>query len=247
MHKVTHSITQPLDFGSITYHSTTWFWLPWGFQRMLWPAPRRNSSTVLFPSRLSTHNWWRRDCSWVYTRLTRLQGGSPRAALRRVVLTWAESALSQWISFHTEGWETPHKCSILWFYKIVSALFAINSHLVNIPYMWWEERSDVAEHDGVLSVTIWSVALNPSVGTSTVGGVEVVEKRFHSFWCIVAKELEACRQIIDRKQSQWIHHTTEQFNVLRVLVVLSKTQVLHLPPCRLGKMVETPLHCYLVP
>ena len=59
-----------------------------------------------------------------------------------------------------------------------------------------------AEHDGVLSVTIWSVALNPSVGTSTVGGVEVVEKRFHSFWCIVAKELEACRQIIDRKQSQ---------------------------------------------
>ena len=97
--------------------------------------------------------------------------------------------------------------------EIVSALFAIKSHLVNIPYLWWEERSDAAEHDGVLSVTIWSVALNPSVGTSTVGGVEVVEKRFHSFWCIVAKELEACRQIIDRKQSQLIHHTTEQFNV----------------------------------
>jgi len=81
----------------------------------------------------------------------------------------------------------------------VGVLFAIKVDLVNIPYMRLEERSDAVEHDGVLSFAIWSMALNPSLSISTVDGVEVVEKRFYPFWCIVAKELKARRQIIDRK------------------------------------------------
>jgi len=62
--------------------------------------------------------------------------------------------------------------------EIVSVMCAIKGDLVNIPYLWWEERRNAAEHDDVLSFAIWIVALNPSVTTSTVDGVEVVEKRF---------------------------------------------------------------------
>ena len=71
--------------------------------------------------------------------------------------------------------------------EIVSAMFVIKGDLVNVPYPWWEEWRDVSDHDGILSFTIWIMVLNPSVSTSTVDGFEVVEKRFHPFWCIVAK------------------------------------------------------------
>jgi len=88
-------------FGAYFTYSFIFTWLVCGFQRMLWPAPRRNTSIVLTPSLLSTHNW----CSWslIYTCLTHLRGNSPQEALSRAVLTCAESTLRI---------ENPIKCSI---------------------------------------------------------------------------------------------------------------------------------------